>query len=288
MTKGPKQDDGEAGPKPPTAREIKQRRAMAEAERLNQRFPGGTAQVAAEVKARRRATVRAERERVADLGRAPSGVERGHDTGVPLQVERDRVELRRNALIPVDPDVKNGRTERGIRGQRVWAPDRLSQKGTITAHQLVAAERYLDGFEIGHEGARDRPVVIVARGPSVGLPGPGDRQLDALTRYRVATQRVGQAASGVLMWCVLRTVPPDQPPTVEAFARSMGKGWSTDRAVGLLIGALDALVAFYGVSGPTSGGSGSGRRRHTIAGHAGHGPPVEPARAPKRRAEAHA
>jgi hypothetical protein len=261
---------------------------MSAAEQMNERFPGGPAQVQAEVKARRRQTAKAERERVAEIGRAPSGVERGSDTGVPLQVERGRVELQRNALIPIDPDLRNSRAERGIRGQRVWAPDRLRQSGTITAHQHQAAERYLDDFEIGHEGARDRPMVVIAHGSSVGLPGPGDRQLDALSRYRIATQRVGKAASGVLMWCVLRAVPPDQPPTVEAFAKSMGKGWTTARAVGLLIGALDALVAFYGVSGPTSDGGGGGRRRHTIAGHAGHGPPVEPGRAPKHRAEAHA
>lgn len=265
----PASDDSR--PKKP-ARPSRGALARQEAARRKARFPGGVEQVQGEVRAARRKAARAERERVAALGAPDAGMQRGHDAGPGLQIERGRVEVQRDALIPLDPDMKNSPATRGVRGQRVWAPDRLYGKKTITPHQHEAAKRYLDDYEIGHEGARcisSDTHVKIDRGPT--LPGPNDRQVNALTRYRAATQRVGQSAEGVLRWCVLRVIPPDAAPTVEGFAQAMGGRWTTQMAVGLLIGALDTLVSFYGISGQEGGG----KRRHTIAGHAGHGPPPD-------------
>jgi hypothetical protein len=64
--------------------------------------------------------------------------------------------------------------------------------------------------------------------------------------YRRAMQAMGPELSPPLVWCVLQMTPsPDLAPTVEKWAESVG--WRTERAVGFLAAALEALAQHYGI-----------------------------------------
>lgn len=208
---------------------------------------------AAAVRARiRRAHAARAREQLARARRvaAPEFVGAGADVGPALAVERGLVEVDQAALIPDDPDDSHGKTRRGVRAQRVWAPDRLLRNGTIENHHHAAADAYLTDYERGMEGARDRPLAVIARsgrGAAATRGWPEDRRLFHLSRYREATKLVGQEGAGVLAWCVLRATPgPQFPPTLEAYAKWLG--CPVDRVTGMLVVALSALAEFYGLA----------------------------------------
>lgn len=123
-----------------------------------------------------------------------------------------------------------------IRRARVqWAPDVLLAARTIDQRLHEAARRLLSDFEARHAGSAEQLGVYVDRCVRPG--GIADERLDAQTRYRMACEAVGQAGMAALTACVLHH------GTVSDWAAS--KAWNPQKALGLLLGALERLAEHY-------------------------------------------
>ena len=135
-----------------------------------------------------------------------------------------------------DPDAPN----RTIRRARVqWAPDVLLSARTIDQRLHAAAQRLLSDYEASTAGSPEQVGVYVDR--SVRPGSIADGQIDARTRYRMACQSVGQVGMTALAWCVL------SQGTVAGWAEC--KGWNPQKALGLLLGALERLAEHYEAPG---------------------------------------
>lgn len=151
------------------------------------------------------------------------------DLALPELIARGEVEVETVA----DPSAPN-RTLR--RAKRVWVPDVMLQKATISRTHHDACVRYLTSYEIGVTGARDWSGVYIDKGGLRG--GPGDAQLVSLTDFRRAEGAVGKALSEVLAWCVLGH------GSLTGYAHHRGMHHSL--ATGYFIAALDRLAEHYG------------------------------------------
>lgn len=203
---------------------------------------------------------REELRRVSALEKRDVGYEGGADLGRPLAVERGQIEISRGEFLRHEPDNKFSTGVIGTRAQRVWAPDRMlrGENSPIEQYHHDAATRYYDDFLIGEMGARKNQARGGARlDPWARLPY-SEARAQRRQSYRQAREAVGARFLGVLVWCVLQETPADRAdlaPTVQAWATSVG--WGTERAVGWLAGALEALARHYGY---TRGNSPSTRR----------------------------
>ena len=131
-----------------------------------------------------------------------------------------------------DPDRPNST----IRRARVqWAPDALLSARTIDQRLHEAAKRLLSDYEASGPGGAEQIGVYVDR--SIRPGGVADDRLDAQTRYRQAHDAVGQVGMAALSWCVL------SHGTVAGWAEC--RGWNPQKALGLLLGALERLAEHY-------------------------------------------
>lgn len=158
------------------------------------------------------------------------------DHGPALRLIRGEVVLEDAA----DPDAPN-RTLRRARVQ--WVPDVLLARGSIGQHHHDAATRYVVTYERGIMGARERSSADI-RAPRAAPTGMPLAQLLAASDHQGAARAVGQVGCAPLAWCVIGR------GTVEGWAEC--RGWSTARAGGYLMAALDRLAEHYGYAGPRS------------------------------------
>jgi hypothetical protein len=152
-------------------------------------------------------------------------------TDLGPKIQRDRGDLVVDLV--ADPDAPN-RTVR--RAKRIWVPDTMLNKGTITGDGHAACSRYLSTHARGVHGVKETewvPVDCLNGGVS-----PCDAQLDALTDFRKAERAVGKRLGEGLTWCVLGYASLDQ------FAEH--KGVSPHQASGFLIAAVERLCDHYG------------------------------------------
>jgi hypothetical protein len=164
--------------------------------------------------------------------RAVLAVEAVYDHGPELRRLRGDVEV-------IDaPDIERPNvTVR--RARAVWVPDVLLKSGRIGVHHYTAAKQYLDAYEVGIMGAKNRnPLVLVDR--SGGPAGMADVQLMAAREYAQATKVVGLALNPVLVWCVLGR------GSLATFAAEYG--WNQHMATGYLLAALDRLAEHFGLA----------------------------------------
>jgi uncharacterized protein DUF6456 len=137
-----------------------------------------------------------------------------------------------------DPDDRNirSKTARQVIGHRRVDPlvTIHRREGLVTESHLRAAVRYRDDYETGIEGATPPK----DEGQSSAGPGAGmDARLDAMARFRQATQAVGQRLSRILVAIVLGL------EDVTRYAASVRI--NRHIAMGYLIAALDRLAEFY-------------------------------------------
>lgn len=132
-----------------------------------------------------------------------------------------------------DPDAPK-RTIR--RARAVWAPDVLLRTQAIDKQMHDAAVRYMDSYQLGVLGAKDRSMVFVSRSGSPG--GMAEARLAAVTDWRKATQAVGIILSPILTWCVLGH------GTLRGYAADCGG--SREAAHRSLLAALDRLADHFG------------------------------------------
>lgn len=188
---------------------------------------------------------------VASLSKPDIGKQSGVDLGRPLAVERDQIEVERGRFIPNEPGNRFSEGVIGTRAQRVWAPDRLlkGENSAIKQHQHDAAVRYYDDFLLGEVGANRGQSRGGARlDPWARLPY-SEMRAQRRQSWQMANAAVGSSFCSILTWCVLQETPRDRAdiaPTVQAWAES--QEWRTERAVGFLAGALEALAQHYGFS----------------------------------------
>lgn len=175
----------------------------------------------------------------------------GLDMGTDLAIERKTVEVDPNAAVPVDPDSPRSRMRLQPQARRVWAIDQLTrgQNPALQMHHHDAATTYLEDWLIGEHGANPNP----RSGPSTRLdpwnrmPYVEQRAIRS-DRWRKANRALGPGLFPIVAWTVLQQTPnPETPPTAEAWAKArQPKPWRTERAVGLLIAALEILALYYG------------------------------------------
>ena len=132
-----------------------------------------------------------------------------------------------------DPHAPN-RTVRRARVQ--WVPDVLLSRGSISQHHHDAAWRYAVSYERGIMGAKERGLGDI-RAPRSAPTGMPLAQLMAASDHQDACRAVGQVLAAPLAWCVVGR------GTVEGWAEC--KGWSSARAGGYLMAALDRLSCHY-------------------------------------------
>lgn len=175
----------------------------------------------------------------------------GLDMGNPLAIERNLVSIDPNAAVPLEPDSPRSQMRIQAQARRIWAPDILirGRNPALRAHHHDAATRYLEDFLIGEMGVRagQRSGPSVRTDPWSRMPYSEQRALRR-DSYRRASKAIGPGLEHIVTWTVLQITPsPDIPPTVEAWAKSQApKPWGTERAVGVLIAALEILADHYG------------------------------------------
>lgn len=147
----------------------------------------------------------------------------GNDYGPTVMLRRGDIEREERA--DGQRTVLGGRRKDGLRT--------MLMRGQITGAQWNGADKYRTDLAIA-SGASDR-----TPGGARGNPGygPTERQLDAQTRVRGATQAVGLIHAGITSWVIV------SGGTIAGYAE--GKRIGKETASLWLYAALDRLADFY-------------------------------------------
>lgn len=149
-------------------------------------------------------------------------------------IDSDGVVIREALAVP---DVKRG-------GYRRSDPLRnLVSKGVggIVAIHLAAATRFSCDYEVGVCGAGGGGGDL-ERVDGAGAVGASERSLMAISRYRAACDAMVPAHRTVTQWVSLHRWP------ITECMKVAGVGY--EKAMDYLLGGLDCLVDFYGLSRP--------------------------------------
>lgn len=123
------------------------------------------------------------------------------------------------------------------RARRVWLPDVLRGRGTISDAHHAACTRLMDSYEAGVLGARDRGAMVFVDRTAHGGVGPGDLQLRALTDFRRAEQAIGKSGMEAMRMVVLGHA------SLDAYAKH--RGISGHHASGVLLAVVERLAEHY-------------------------------------------
>ena len=124
-------------------------------------------------------------------------------TGPVEKVRLDR-DVEQTSWRDPDDDNPNRRTPKMVQGhRRIDHLLRMQRENIIDERQAASGVRFRDDYEIG-EGARvgsERSEIKAG-----GVPEPDATQLDALRRYRLAVQAVGQGRCSLIMHVCLHNL----------------------------------------------------------------------------------
>jgi hypothetical protein len=151
-------------------------------------------------------------------------------------------DLRRHHEVRFVPHPDLGRQTAVARVTTQTSLDRMRAKGSITSQQYEAGERFHADFERGGVGAKYARVDLTR--PRAGGPIDSNGRYAARERLFEALSKVGNTG-GSILWDVCGG--GFNVAEWAAKMRASGRTMSNERAHGVLIAAIDTLVAHYGI-----------------------------------------
>jgi hypothetical protein len=167
--------------------------------------------------------------------------EQQHNEAAPVMSGLDDLRRHHEVLFVPHPDLNRQTVVARVTTQT--SLDRMRAKGSITSQQYEAGERFHADFERGGVGAKYARVDLTC--PRSGVPIDGNGRYAARERLFETLSKVG-STGGSILWDVCGC--GFNVAEWAAKMRASGRTMSNERAHGVLIAAIDVLVAHYGIA----------------------------------------